>query len=273
METIIQKINSGFIFWLTALSTFIIWWLVYANLDNLWTDPESLKATDWGTLTSQAWNNVLSNQNVLSGSLQDTNTKVNTLSWRISSIDTSIANTWKFASLSYKLLWTGGSSTWKCAKVLIPEQCVATSSSDFWAYCNLHVSYWYHWWTWNWTNNWAARNRAWGRKVYFLLAPHTKNASHYTWYNRLLWWHTSGWSTRRTYTTGSAAESGGIGGWYVEVLWREEWSACDQYSRSYNANPNKNPREVILAVRNDFDAVVTIEYPISKSNEFFDWVY
>ena len=70
MKTLYQNILYGFSFWLTAwltiLLTISLAWVIYAQVNNVWTNPTDLEAITWNSLTSTSWNKILSNQKYLS---------------------------------------------------------------------------------------------------------------------------------------------------------------------------------------------------------------
>ena len=81
MKTFLWNIQSWFVGWVTALLTFAIWGGIYAELSNVWTNPDTLKAVNWSQLSSENWNSILQNENTLSGAL---NEKVSNISsWGI----------------------------------------------------------------------------------------------------------------------------------------------------------------------------------------------
>jgi hypothetical protein len=71
MKKSLENIKWGFLFGLTALITLILWWTIYALVNNIWTPPNNLEANPWNTLNSASWNAILSNQNALSWALNN----------------------------------------------------------------------------------------------------------------------------------------------------------------------------------------------------------
>jgi hypothetical protein len=87
MKRYFQKFKEGIILGTWIFFALLLWWISYAIVNNIWTNPNSLEANPWNILTSENWNAILSNQNALSGALATLNWKVNTLSWQMSVIN------------------------------------------------------------------------------------------------------------------------------------------------------------------------------------------
>lgn len=105
MKNIFENVKWGAIFWITALVVMILWRSVYASVNNNWTNPNDLQATSWSPLTASWWNAILSNQNALSGAINDIQTQINTLptSWLPSWV---VVSGWKaFATDTTKRTW------------------------------------------------------------------------------------------------------------------------------------------------------------------------
>jgi hypothetical protein len=83
MKKLLNDIKSWFVIAIIFTITLGFVWSIYAIVNNIWTNPNELEAYSWSVLTSQVWNKLISNQNVLSGSLVDLNTTISTLSWDI----------------------------------------------------------------------------------------------------------------------------------------------------------------------------------------------
>jgi hypothetical protein len=71
MKDILQNIKWWLVIGLSSFITLIIAWSIYALAKDVWTEPQSLEANPWTTLNSNSWNAILSNQNILSGSINN----------------------------------------------------------------------------------------------------------------------------------------------------------------------------------------------------------
>jgi hypothetical protein len=74
-NTLFVKLSESFkswvVFWIWFLFILLLWWTIYALVNNEWTAPNELEATSWSILTSEKWNAILSNQNALSWALNN----------------------------------------------------------------------------------------------------------------------------------------------------------------------------------------------------------
>jgi hypothetical protein len=112
MKNLLQNFKSGAMIWVWFLLTIVIWWGIYALVNNDWTTPNTLQVTSWDTLSADSWNKIPSNQNALTWSVSSLSTQVSqsinsllvqvsSLSWSVSSLSTQINNlTWSVNSLS-----------------------------------------------------------------------------------------------------------------------------------------------------------------------------
>jgi hypothetical protein len=126
MNKTLENIKSGFVIWFTALFVMITWWVIYAMLNNTWTEPE--EASTWSPLTAELWNDTQSNIKYLwekvwgiESTTSTLTTNLNTLSWTVANLQSSSSNvpnvSWqvKFRNKYYKSWWDT-TYTWTNAK-------------------------------------------------------------------------------------------------------------------------------------------------------------
>ena len=276
MKKNVENIKSWALFWLSAFIVLLLWAITYSALENVWTPNQNLVVEEWATLTSDSWNKILGNIESLNTKI-DTN--INEVNWKIDDIKNNNKPNYswndQFITESYKLVWNWNASTWNCHKIILPEECISENSDDLAPACTMSFSQYYL--PWNKTPwSWAHRARLWSLDFNFKIYPRGVDKNHESWKVRILSWVASSWTafyTRTTTHLGSANYSWSIQYAYLMMLWRDEWASCPEFSewaaRNYNSNPKKNPREVIIAARNDFTWIFTVKSPISKDDSYF----
>lgn len=65
MKTFFHNLKGGFTFGFWVILMVLIAGTIYAGVNNIWTNPKELEASVWNSLTSEKWNKILSNQNIL----------------------------------------------------------------------------------------------------------------------------------------------------------------------------------------------------------------
>lgn len=76
----LKEIKSWIIIWISFLTTVLLWWIIYAAVWSVWTNPDDILASSWAALKSDSWNKMLANMNSLSGSINNSNWTLDT-SW------------------------------------------------------------------------------------------------------------------------------------------------------------------------------------------------
>ena len=276
MKELTKKFSSWMIIWAWFLFMILLWAITYSALENVWTPNQSLAVEEWATLTSDSWNKILGNIESLNTKIEDI--KNNSSGW--------VSGKSWFFTKSYKLIWDWNASTRNCKKIILPEQCISEKSADVASPCSIIMTQSYKDWDKNTgfgTNNWYWSTSP---KFNFRIIPWWLDNNHHTWKRWLLAWLSTAWTTNnvgyfRTWTSnqvnvGTPNYNWHISHWYFSFLWWSEWTYCPEFSewnpRNYNSDPNKNPREITIAVRNDFDWVFTLEYPNSKDDSYFESV-
>lgn len=112
MKYYINEIKKWSIIWISFLTVVLFGWIIYAAIDNVWTNVNTIEATTWWVLSSDSWNKILAN--------------INNLNNRVSAIE---SNSWsKVSILSWPILinWLWSWVAWMASAVNVDISTLTT---------------------------------------------------------------------------------------------------------------------------------------------------
>jgi hypothetical protein len=173
MRNLLKNIRFWVLIWISILVTLLMWWMIYAVINNVWTSPDELEAKSWDSLTSEAWNKILANQKALSGAISQLQ-----ISWWSTTIEGDVINI--YWESNENMVWT--EIFWD-ENEIAKAACNARVKAAVWS--QYSANDWWNWANWIWV---PARSFTTDWEGISLDENYYKRPIQYNWTNYICKW-------------------------------------------------------------------------------------